>query len=243
MKVVVHQADSRGGADHGWLKTRHSFSFAQWHDPARMGFGALRVLNDDWIAPQSGFPPHYHENFEIVTIVRAGAVTHEDSLSAQAGGGSRGRVKAGEVQVMSAGTGVTHAEYNREDEPLELFQVWIESARRYIAPRYDQKEFDAKRRRNRLGLLVSGEENSESLLICQDARIFLSDMDAGKNLSYELPAGKGVYTFIVEGRAEVAGHVLSRRDAAGVSDTPEFSVSALEPTSALFIEVPLRSAW
>ncbi|MEJ0054050.1 MAG: pirin family protein [bacterium] len=233
MKAAVHRADSRGGADHGWLKTRHSFSFANWHDPERDGFGALRVLNDDVIAPHQGFGAHPHRDFEIVTIVTRGAVTHEDGL------GTRAKVAAGEVQVMSAGTGVVHSEKNEEDEPLELFQLWIVPKERGVAPRYDRKRFDEASRKNALQLLVSDTGEDGSLMIRQDARIYLADLAAGAEIPYQLPPGRGAYVFVVEGEVKIGEVLLKRRDALAVSDSSSFSITPVTAANILVIDVPV----
>jgi len=233
MQTVVHRAETRGGGDHGWLRTAHSFSFADWYDAGRMGFGALRVLNDDRIAPHQGFGMHSHDNFEIITIVMSGAVTHEDSLGARAVTGAE------EVQVMSAGTGVTHAEKNDGDDVLELFQIWIAPNVRGAVPRYEQKKFSAKERQNKLQLLVSGTGEDGSLMIHQDAKIYRADLAEGKGLDYTLAPGRGVYAFVIEGALSVAGVELNRRDAIGVSDTVSFEVKARADSSVVLIEVPL----
>lgn len=229
MAITVHRANTRGGADYNWLTTRHSFSFAHWHDPKRMGFGALRVLNDDIVAPKTGFDMHAHADFEIVTIVEEGAVTHEDNM------GTNAKVGAGEVQVMSAGTGVVHGEFNREEEPLKLFQIWIAPHTKGVAPRYDQKAFGIE---NTLTLLVSGDGRDGSLMIHQDARIYRGALDAGMSLVHEVPQGKGVYMFIIGGEATVNGVQLAARDAAAVEEA-DAVLEARSPTSFLLIEVPL----
>ena len=234
MKTTLHRADDRGKGEHGWLSTRHSFSFANWYDPTRMGFGALRVLNDDTVAPKKGFGMHSHANFEIITIVLKGAVTHEDSL------GNQETVRAGEVQTMSAGTGVTHSEINREDDPLELFQLWIEPNKQNISPRYAQRKFDTAGRRGKWQMLVSGGNVSGTLPIHQDVRIARAELETGKTLDYQLSSGEhGVYLFVIGGKIETAGEILERRDAIGIRDVKTISIKALSPASLLLIEVPL----
>lgn len=232
MQTVFHSAQSRGHADHGWLKSHFSFSFADWYNPERMGFGALRVLNDDWIAPQSGFPPHSHQDFEIITIVMKGAVTHEDSM------GNRGKVAAGEVQVMSAGTGVTHAEYNHEDESLELFQIWIATNELGASPRYEQKRFGSWERQGKPLPVVSGGDVPETLSIRQDARISLLNLKASERYSYPLREGKGLYVFVVEGEVEMGHQMLGHRDASGVWDAKTALISSSRDSALLLIEVP-----
>lgn len=230
MNLVVHRADTRGGAEHGWLSTRHSFSFANWYEPTRMGFGALRVLNDDVIAPKTGFDMHAHSDFEIITIVEEGMVTHEDSM------GTKATVSAGEVQVMSAGTGVVHGEWNREEVPLALFQLWIEPDEKGVTPRYDQKTFGDET----LSLLVSKNGEDGSLQIHQDARIYRARLDEGMSLTHEIPQGKGVYLFLIDGNVEAQGVLLASRDALGVSYVEDLTVVAKSPSRFLMIEVPMR---
>lgn len=237
MKKVIHRAEERGGADHGWLTTRHSFSFANWHEPTRMGFGALRVLNDDVIAPNTGFGPHPHRDMEIVTIVMSGAVTHEDSM------GNRGEVGVGEVQVMSAGTGVVHSERNVSlDESLTLFQLWIEPRSHSIEPRYDQRSFRTDAQAGALTLLVSPNARHKSLEIHQDAYISLGILGRDIPLSYTLnDTENGVYLFIIDGNVRVAGEELHPRDAMGISDVNEFLIEASGDARVLVIEVPFMS--
>ena len=229
MAMTVHRADTRGGADYDWLTTRHSFSFAHWHDPKRMGFGALRVLNDDIVAPKTGFDMHAHADFEIVTIVEEGAVTHEDSM------GTNAKVGAGEVQVMSAGTGVVHGEFNREDEPLKLFQIWIAPHTKGVAPRYDQKAFGTE---STLTLLVSGDGRDGSLMIHQDAQLYRGRLETGMSLVHEVPLGKGAYVFMIDGDATVNGVQLTARDAAALEEE-DVVLEARSPSSFLLIEIPL----
>lgn len=229
MAITVHRADTRGKADLDWLSTRYSFSFAHWHDPKRMGFGALRVLNDDVVAPHTGFDMHAHADFEIITIVEEGAVTHEDSM------GTNAKVQAGEVQVMSAGTGVVHGEFNREDEPLKLFQIWIAPHTRGVAPRYDQKAFpkDAS-----LALLVSGDGREDSLMIHQDVALYRGRLEPGMSLVHEVPPGKGAYVFLIDGAATVNGVALGRRDAAAI-EGEDVVLSASADATFLIIQIPL----
>lgn len=232
MKTIVHRADTRGKGDHGWLSTRHSFSFANWHEPSRMGFGALRVLNDDTIAPASGFPPHGHRDMEIITIVTSGTLTHQDSL------GNIGAIPAGDVQVMSAGTGIVHSEYNAsETEPLTLFQIWIESKKKGIAPRYAQKSFEKS---GDVTLLVGPTQEHGALAISQDAYLSRARVKEGEILSYAMKhASHGAYIFVITGKIKIGDLILSARDAAGISEAGEMQVQALEQTDLLAIEVPL----
>ena len=234
MQTVFHEATSRGYAKHGWLETHHSFSFASYYDPERMGFGALRVLNDDAIAPGAGFGEHPHDNMEIITIPLTGALKHQDSM------GNSAVVTAGEVQVMSAGTGVHHAEFNASTtEPLTLLQIWILTAKRNATPRYDQKRFDVERFRNTFFQVVGNMETEGVLGIHQEARLSLGRFEAGKEATYPLSPEKGVYFFVIEGEVAIAGKKLATRDALGVWDTGEIAVRAEKEAFLLAIEVPM----
>lgn len=232
MKKEIHRAESRGGGEHGWLSTRHSFSFADWYEPTRMGFGALRVLNDDRIAPGSGFPMHPHRDMEIITVVMKGALVHEDSM------GNRGVVRAGEVQVMSAGSGVVHSEANASDtEPLELFQIWINTNGRGHTPRYDQHAYAPVR--NELQSLVTSNESGGFLYIHQDAHLCRGEFDAGLKREHRIKHYHGVYFFVIEGKVRVEGEELGPRDAIGISHADSFIYETLEPSVFLLIEVPI----
>ncbi|MDB5189454.1 MAG: hypothetical protein JWL82_411 [Parcubacteria group bacterium] len=234
MTTILHTAKERGGADHGWLKTRHSFSFAHWYEPTRMGFGALRVINDDWIAPHEGFGAHSHKDMEIITLVMQGTLTHEDSM------GTLGVISAGDVQIMSAGTGVTHSERNDGDEPLELFQLWIEAKEKGIAPRYGQNELHLSEQGPGLTLLVAPLDTPEVLTINQDAYIYYGTLDETHPLEYALHApANGVYVFVIDGTLTVAGETLSPRDALGVTDATSLSLSSSSVSQFLLFEVPM----
>lgn len=234
MQYVVHRAHDRGGADHGWLKTRHSFSFAGWYEPSRMGFGALRVLNDDCILPQSGFGAHPHRDMEIITLVTGGAVTHADST------GTESVVPRGDIQVMSAGTGVVHSERNASvDVPFTLFQIWIEPNVRGVAPRYRQASYDPD---GAVQLLVAPEGSARDgvVPIYQDAHLSYGTLPAQRTYQYAChTSGSGVYIFVESGSLRVADVTLHERDALGVWDIERVSVDATEHTRALFIEVPM----
>lgn len=238
MKKIIHPAGERGGAEHGWLHTRFSFSFADWYNPERMGFGVLRVLNDDVVEPHTGFGMHPHSNMEIITIVKEGAVSHEDSM------GNKYEIPAGDIQVMSAGTGVVHSEYNNGERPLKLFQIWIIPRTEGLSPRYEQRSFkDAKN--NEIELLVSGNEAEEvekgALLINQDAYISRVTLDAGRNVEYALKRPlNGIYVFMVSGSAVVAGNSLTDRDAVGITDAKEILISATTPSELLVFDVPMQ---
>ncbi|HAT68703.1 MAG: hypothetical protein A2481_00150 [Candidatus Yonathbacteria bacterium RIFOXYC2_FULL_47_9] len=232
MKSVLHRANERGEAEHGWLHTRFSFSFADWYDPERMGFGALRVLNDDVIEPHQGFGMHPHANMEIITIVKKGAVSHEDSM------GNKYAVPAGDIQVMSAGSGVTHAEFNKGDEQLALFQIWITPRVIWLPPHYSQQSLGSIQK-NEIELLVSGDPNDDALFINQDAYVFRALCDGGKTLTYALrQPGNGVYIFVVKGSIRVDGTDLGARDALGVWDTDKVEIITQSPAELLVFEVP-----
>lgn len=227
MKKTLHPANSRGGGEYGWLSTNYSFSFSDWYDPSRMGFGALRVLNDDRIAPAKGFGAHGHRDMEIITIVTAGTVTHTDNM------GNVGKVPAGDVQVMSAGTGVMHSEYNESpNEPLSLFQLWIQPKERGIAPRYEQRHFGLSSNVPGVRELVG----PDSLYIHQDAYISHAVVSGTQEYALHDP-NNGVYIFVIEGAMEVAGEKLSDRDALGIEEVESTSLTGTG--SALIIEVPM----
>lgn len=234
MKTILHKASDRGGAEHGWLHSKFSFSFADWYEPTRMGFGALRVINDDVIDAHSGFDKHSHRDMEIITIVTEGAVTHGDSM------GSNFKVPAGDVQVMSAGTGVVHSEYNREDSTLKLFQVWITPRTKGLIPRYEQKSFNTTKK-NEIELLVSGNEADDALFINQDAYVSRTSLDENVEVQYALKRpGNGVYIFVVRGSVRVADTDLNNRDALGILDAKEILISANTPSELLIFEVPIE---
>jgi redox-sensitive bicupin YhaK (pirin superfamily) len=233
MEKVLHHAEDRGRGDHGWLTTRYSFSFADWYEPERMGFGALRVLNDDRIAEGAGFPPHGHTDMEIITIVTEGAVAHKDST------GTDGVVRAGEVQVMSAGTGVVHSEFNAShDEPLELFQIWIEPAEKGGAPRYDQRAF-AMPNAGEMRSLVGPMDAKDTLGIRQNAYISRARIDPAHGVRYALHGkGKGAYVFCIEGSLTADGVRLGKRDALGITDASAVAIASDSEADVLIIEVP-----
>ena len=238
MKTVIHKSEDRGHADHGWLKANHSFSFAGYFNPSKIHFGALRVLNDDTIAPNMGFGEHPHENMEIITVPLQGVLKHRDSMH-----NAWQEVKSGEVQVMSAGTGVYHSEINgSRDENLKLFQIWIIPDKQGVEPRYDQKTFEASERDNQLQVLVSSMDNGHegSLKIHQDAMLSRINLDENYGYDYQLISEKhGVYVMVIEGSIAVDGQDLKARDAIGVWGTESFNIQATEDSQLLFIEVPM----
>jgi redox-sensitive bicupin YhaK (pirin superfamily) len=230
-QLVYHPAAERGAADHGWLKARHSFSFASFYDPARMGFGFLRVLNDDQVAPQKGFGTHPHRNMEIITVPFSGLLAHKDSK------GNAATIAPGEVQVMSAGSGIAHSEFNAsESDPLKLLQIWIEPATRETPPAYQQQAFDW----NRYGQTVLVSPTGDAGLdIKQRAWITLVHVAAGQTERYATHLGSdgGVYAFVIEGEVTVAGKALTSRDALGVVGSKEVTVVANSAARVLLIEV------
>ena len=238
MKTILHKADSRGFANHGWLQANHSFSFANYFDPEKVQFGALRVLNDDIIAPSMGFGTHPHDNMEIITIPLKGVLKHRDNM-----GDAWIPVVPNEVQVMSAGTGVQHSEINGSaSEYLNLFQIWILPNKRSVSPRYDQKKFDPSGRKNTLQILVTSmdDNHSDSLKIHQDAVISRIDFDKDSTFNYNLKSGNhGVYIMNISGKAAIDTTVFETRDALAISETDSFTIEAQRDSQFLFIEVPL----
>ena len=223
---------SLGGANHGWLTAKHHFSFAGYHDPKRMGWGALRVWNDDEIASETGFPPHPHADMEIITYVRQGAITHQDSL------GNEGRTAAGDVQVMSAGTGIRHSEYNLEPETTRLFQIWIEPTARGQRPRWDTKPFPKHDRSGRFVPLASGfAEDAEALPISADARVLGATLKRGEAAEYRLPKGRRAYLVAALGTVEVNGLRLEERDGAAVEDESALQVIAIDDAEIVLVDV------
>lgn len=236
MKTIFHPAAERGHANFGWLDSHHSFSFGQWHNAQKMHFGALRVLNDDQVKGGAGFGTHPHDNMEIVSIPLSGALAHKDST------GTSEVINTGDVQIMSAGSGISHSEFNAsKTDPVNFLQVWVFPKKQDIKPRYDQKTFDAKQRINRWQVVVSPDEKDNAVWINQDAKFSLATIEAGKELSYQNAfAGNGVYFFVLEGKAKVADTELNKRDAIGVSDADAVNIQAIDPVSVLAIEVPMQ---
>lgn len=239
MKLEKFPAETRGFANHGWLQANHSFSFANFYDPNRLHYGALRVLNDDLIAPGTGFSTHPHQNMEIITIPLSGVLKHKDSMSNE-----WLYVKPNEVQVMSAGKGIYHSEMNGSTEDhLSLFQIWIIPNKDGVEPRYNQEAFNPEERKNKLQILVSSldDSNKNGLKIHQDARLSRIDLDEGKTFKYDLKSERhGVYIMNISGNIAVDNQELSNRDALGVSKTTTFSIQANTNSELLFIEIPMN---
>lgn len=234
MQKELFKAKSRGHENYGWLDTYYSFSFAGYYNPKRLGFGALRVLNDDTILGGGGFPFHHHSNMEIVTIPLSGALEHKDTL------GEKGVIGEDEVQAMSAGAGIIHSEFNHsKTEPLSLLQIWILPEKNNIPPRYDKKKFDLKRRKNNWQLLVSP-NNPNALQINQDAHLSIADLGGTRELSYKTSSrNNGVFIFVITGTVSIFGETLSQRDALGIFELTDLQIKATENSSILAIEVPL----
>ncbi len=235
MKTILFKTADRGTADYGWLKPNYYFSFAQYHDPQKIHFGLLRVLNDDFIAGGGIFHTHPHDNMEIVTIPFTGAIEHKDST------GGHGIIEAGDVQIMSAGSGVQHSEKNEsETQPVTLFQIWVYPKVRNITPRYDQRTFDTDERINKWQFVVSPIEKDNGLWINQDARFALTNLSAGKSIDYSTAfTGNGVFLVVINGSVKIGDGVLGKRDALGISETTNFSIEASEDAELLAIEVPM----
>lgn len=239
MKTTLHRANTRGVANHGWLRSNHSFSFASYFNPERMGFGLLRVLNDDQVAPSQGFGTHPHQDMEIVSIPLSGALKHEDSE------GNRTVIRHGEVQIMSAGTGVRHSEYNASDsEEVNFLQIWVMPEKLGIKPRYDQRSFAEEDRRNKLQTIISPIGTSEDgIKINQQAYFSFVDLDGSKEIAYDLhqPAN-GAYVFLLDGEVEIADTLLGARDAVGVEDVSQLKIAAKKSSRVLVIEVPMLNS-
>jgi redox-sensitive bicupin YhaK (pirin superfamily) len=219
--IEVRPFSSLGGADHGWLNAHHHFSFAEYYNPKRMNWGRLRVWNDDVIQPKSGFPPHPHRDMEIITYVRTGAITHEDSM------GNKGRTAAGDVQVMSAGTGVRHAEYNLEDEPTTLYQIWIEPDRAGGLPGWGARKFPKTDRAGQWSALASGKGDEGALEIRADARVMGATLEKGQELAYEAAPGRHVYIALATGQLDINGQRVNARDGVAI-ENERVTLKALE---------------
>jgi redox-sensitive bicupin YhaK (pirin superfamily) len=223
--------ESLGGANHGWLDAKHHFSFASYYDPARMGWGPIRVWNDDTIAANTGFPPHPHADMEIITYVREGAITHQDSM------GNKGRTEAGDVQVMSAGTGIRHSEYNRETETTRIFQIWIEPSARGAAPAWGAKPFPKGERSGRFVALASGfKEDDGALPIRTDARVLGATLKAGEATDYTLGETRRGYLVPAKGAITINGVTLNARDGAAIANEAVLHVTALEDSEIVLVD-------
>ncbi|RED97055.1 pirin family protein [Marinoscillum furvescens] len=234
MTVIKHKSDSRGQADFGWLHSRHTFSFGRYFDPSRINFGALRVLNDDIVQPGMGFGTHPHDNMEIVSIPLSGDLEHQDST------GNTEVIRTGDVQIMSAGSGITHSEYNHsKSDPVNFLQIWVLPKERDITPRYQQITFDPAQRKNKLQTVVAPDDD-RALWINQDAWFSLADLSQDKSLTYQTrQKGNGIYTFVIAGEVKVNEAKLESRDALGVTSLDEIGITATTDAQLLIIEVPM----
>ncbi|HEU4809826.1 MAG TPA: pirin family protein [Sphingomicrobium sp.] len=227
--IDIRPFDSLGHADHGWLDAHHHFSFASYHDPDRMGWGRIRVWNDDRIAGKSGFPPHPHRDMEIITYVRTGAITHQDSM------GNKGRTAAGDVQVMSAGTGVVHAEYNLEDEDTTLFQIWVETDRPSAQPAWGAMPFPKESREGSFQLLASGDSDDGALTINADARVLGATVKSGESIAYEADPARHVY-LVASGKVRVNGEAANPRDGIAITGERDVTIEADEDAELVLVD-------
>jgi quercetin 2,3-dioxygenase len=235
MKTILHKADTRGHADHGWLKANHSFSFAGYYDEDRVHFGALRVLNDDQIAAGMGFGTHPHDNMEIITIPLEGELVHKDSM------GNTGIISKGEIQVMSAGTGIRHSEYNNNaDKELRLLQIWLFPEKRNVEPRYDQKKYSLEETHNNLLNVVSPMGSASGIHIHQQAWFSLGKLDKDFSTTHKLnKKDNGVYAFVIDGDVSINGEQLNRRDALAITEADSLEIKASSDSELLLMEVPM----
>ncbi|MEM9930747.1 MAG: pirin family protein [Bacteroidota bacterium] len=236
MQTILHKAGTRGLADRGWLKSNHTFSFASYYNPERMHFGVLRVLNDDVVAPGRGFGRHPHDNMEIISIPLSGDLQHEDSL------GNVAVIKQGDIQAMSAGTGVTHSEMNaKADTPVEFLQIWVFPKSRNVTPNYSQITLDPAALDNQLDQILSPNPNDRGVAIHQNAWFHLGNIASGTTLNYDIKkSGNGVYAFVLEGDVTIANQSLNKRDGFGIWDTNKISITADNDTKLLLMEVPME---
>ncbi len=235
MTITLHKAETRGQANHGWLNSYHTFSFANYHNPERMNFGALRVLNDDTVSGGMGFGKHPHDNMEIISIPLSGDLEHQDSM------GNITIIKEGDVQAMTAGTGVTHSEKNKNrDKEVKFLQIWIIPKMRNVEPAYSQISMKLEERHNKLQQIVSPNIDDEGVSINQDAWFFITDLDANKKLKYTLKdEDKGVYAFVLEGDVLINNIKLNTRDGLGITKSKRLNIEANANTKLLLMEVPM----
>ena len=236
MRTIYHVADSRGDANHGWLKSKHTFSFANYHNPERMGFGALRVINDDFVIAGQGFGKHSHRDMEIISIPLSGKLGHGDSI------GNNGIIETGEIQVMSAGTGITHSEMNADDhEAVSFLQIWVIPNKMNAEPRYQQIRMDELMKPNAFNQILSPNSDDAGVWIHQDAWFSMGDFDKGVTETYQLKnPNNGVYIFVISGKVVINGNTLDTRDGLGVWDTKNFTMDVLDGAKVLLMEVPIN---
>ncbi|WP_304344452.1 pirin family protein [Chryseobacterium koreense] len=236
MKTILHKAATRGFADHGWLKSHHTFSFANYYNPERMNFGVLRVLNDDMVESGMGFGTHPHRDMEIISIPLEGDLEHKDSM------GTTAVIRKGEIQVMSAGSGVMHSEYNRNsDEKVKFLQIWVIPNKMNVTPRYDQISIKENVKPNDFQQILSPNEDDEGVWIHQDAWFNLANFDQGVSKEYRIhKKGNGVYVFVLKGGAKIGDQILETRDGFGIWETDSFTLEATEDAEILLMEVPME---
>ena len=236
MRTIYHAADSRGDANHGWLKSKHTFSFANYHNPERMGFGALRVINDDFVIAGQGFGKHSHRDMEIISIPLSGKLGHGDNI------GNNGIIETGEIQVMSAGTGITHSEMNGDDkEEVKFLQIWVIPNKMNVEPRYQQVRMDDILKPNEFNQVLSPNADDAGVWIHQDAWFSMGDFDKGVTETYQLKnPNNGVYIFVISGKVVINGNTLDTRDGLGVWDTKNFTMDVLDGAKVLLMEVPIN---
>ena len=235
MKTIYHAADSRGDANHGWLKSRHTFSFANYHNPERMGFGALRVINDDFVIGGQGFGKHSHRDMEIISIPLSGKLGHGDNI------GNNGIIETGEIQVMSAGTGITHSEMNGDDkEDVKFLQIWVIPNKMNVEPRYQQVRMDEIMQPNEFNQVLSPNADDAGVWIHQNAWFSMGDFDKNVTQTYELKdPNNGVYVFVISGKVVVNDNTLNTRDGLGIWDTKNFTMDVIDDAKVLLMEVPM----
>jgi len=236
MKTIFHKANTRGHADHGWLKVNHTFSFADYYNPERIHFGTLRVLNDDTIAGGQGFGTHPHDNMEIITIPLSGDLEHKDSM------GNSGIITQGEIQVMSAGTGIQHSEFNaNSDKEVKVLQIWVFPNKKNVTPRYDQLSLKDLEKENELFQILSPNKDDNGSWIHQKAWFHLGNLKKGWNNNYKLKGNNHVvYVFLIDGKVNIESQELNKRDGFGISETKEFKIEIIEDSQILLMEVPLN---
>ncbi|NJC27171.1 pirin family protein [Neolewinella antarctica] len=236
MKTVLHKAGTRGHANHGWLDSHHTFSFANYHNPERMHFGVLRVLNDDIVTGGRGFGTHPHDNMEIISIPLEGDLEHKDSM------GNTTIIKQGDVQVMSAGTGVSHSEKNKNaDEAVRFLQIWMFPNKKNVSPRYDQVTLDTTKGKNGLQQILSPNQDDEGVWVYQNAWWHMGNLEKGSEESYTIKQkGNGVYAFVLEGEVNIAGQDLSKRDGFGIWDTDSITIKTTDDAKVLLMDVPME---
>ncbi len=237
MGTVLHKADTRGDANHGWLHSKHTFSFANYHNPERMNFGVLRVLNDDTVSESRGFGSHPHKDMEIVSIPLEGDLKHQDNM------GNATIIKEGDIQVLSAGTGIMHSEYNNNpDKPVKFLQIWVVPNKQNVEPRYDQITLDASDSKNKLQQILSPNEDDAGVWVHQNAWFNMTTLDNGKQVQYNLndAENNGVYAFVLKGDASINGQALNERDGFGVWDVKSLDIKADSDARILLMEVPMQ---